>query len=83
MAYLEFPLEFAMHWNGVERRRQWRPTLVERRGMVRSPIGGLRAPDAAPLAFTELDHPARLTPLDLDNPHGFRERLVAWLMRQH
>jgi hypothetical protein len=37
----------------------------------------------APLAFTELDHPARLTPLDLDNPHGFRQRLVAWLMKQH
>ena len=72
-----------MRWNGMERRRRWRPTLVERRGMVRSSLGGLRAPDASPLAFTELDHPARLTPVDLDNPHGFRERLVAWLMKQH
>lgn len=72
-----------MHWSGAERRRHWRPTVVERRGMVRSSIGGLRAPDAAPLAFTESDHPARLMPTDLDNPHGFRERLVAWLMKQH
>ena len=56
---------------------------MERRGMVRSSLGGLRSPDVAPLAFTELDHPARLTPLDLDNPHGFRQRLVAWLMKQH
>lgn len=72
-----------MHWNGVERRRHWRPTLVERRGMVRSPLGGLARPDATPLAFTELDHPARLMSSDLDNPHGFRQRLVAWLMKQH
>ncbi|MBS1785328.1 MAG: hypothetical protein JST24_07865, partial [Acidobacteria bacterium] len=49
-----------MHWNGVERRRHWRPTLVERRGMVRSSLGGLQRPDAMPLAFTEMDHPARL-----------------------
>lgn len=56
---------------------------MERRGMTRSSLGGLRSPDIAPLAFTELDHPARLTPLDLDNPHGFRQRLVAWLMKQH
>lgn len=72
-----------MHWNGAERRKHWRPTLMERRGMVRSSLGGLRSPDIDPLAFTEVDHPARLTPLDLDNPHGFRQRLVAWLMRQH
>lgn len=72
-----------MHWNGAERRKHWRPTLTERRGMVQSSLGGLRSPDVAPLAFTELDHPARLTPLDLDNPHGFRQRLVAWLMKQH
>ncbi|HET8715346.1 MAG TPA: hypothetical protein VFM16_05950 [Holophagaceae bacterium] len=72
-----------MAWNGVERRKHGRPTLVERRGMVRSALGGLRAPDAMPLAFTELEHPARLTSLDLDNPQGFRQRLVAWLMRQH
>lgn len=51
--------------------------------MVRSPLGGLQRPDATPLAFTELDHPARLMPMDLDNPHGFRQRLVAWLMKQH
>ena len=72
-----------MHWNGVERRKHWRPMSVDRRGMVRSPLGGLRVPDAGPLAFTEADHPARLTALDLDNPHGFRQRLVAWLMKQH
>lgn len=72
-----------MHWNGVERRRHWRPTLVERRGMVRSSLGGLQRPDAMPLAFTELDHPARLMSSDLDDPHGFRQRLVAWLMKQH
>lgn len=72
-----------MRWNGVERRRHWRPTLVERRGMVRSSLGGLRLPDAAPLAFTDPEHPARLRTSDLDNPHGFRERLVAWLMKQH
>ena len=72
-----------MVWDGVERRKYRRPTLVEQRGMVRSPLGGLQVPDAAPLAFLEMEHPARLTPLDLDNPHGFRQRLVAWLMKQH
>lgn len=82
-----------MGWNGVERRRHWRPTQVERRGLsweggawhetVRSSLGGLRPPDAMPLSFTEFDHPARLTPMDLENPHGFRQRLVAWLMKQH
>ena len=82
-----------MAWNGMERRRHWRPTQVERRGqtlhdrawhdMVRSSLGGLRPPDAMPLSFTEMDHPARLTPSDLENPHGFRQRLVAWLMKQH
>ena len=72
-----------MDWDGLERRRHGMPTIVERRGMVRSALGGLRAPDVGPLAFTEITHPARLTPTDLENPHGFRERLVAWLMKQH
>jgi hypothetical protein len=28
-------------------------------------------------------HPARLRPEDLENPFNWRERLVAWLMKQH
>jgi hypothetical protein len=77
-----------MGWNGVERRKRWRPTQVERRGLawqgtVQSALGSLRPPDTMPLSFTESDHPARLTPNDLENPHGFRQRLVAWLMKQH
>lgn len=72
-----------MAWNGVERRRHWKAREVERRGSQRSQLGGRRPPDTADLLLAEDAHPARLRASDLDDPKGFRERLVAWLMKQH
>ena len=74
-----------MTWNGVERRKHWKPTKIERRGAQRSELGGLRVPDIgdSPPDGAVFMHPARLRPTDLEDPHGFRERLVAWLMKQH
>lgn len=72
-----------MAWDGrTERRRGLRPVGEERRGALWSTLGSLRLS-----AYEGLDrmqpHPARLRPEDLDNPVGWRERLVAWLMKQH
>ena len=72
-----------MNWNGVERRKHWKPTKIERRGGQRSNLGGLRLPDTTDSPPEGSLHPARLRPTDLEDPHGFRERLVAWLMKQH
>ncbi|HJU84497.1 MAG TPA: hypothetical protein VJ600_09825 [Holophagaceae bacterium] len=66
-----------------ERRKHWKPTQIERRGAQRSELGGLRAPDTGESPPEPYMHPARLRPSDLEDPHGFRERLVAWLMKQH
>jgi len=38
--------------------------------------------EAAPLVLGDPAHPARLRLADLENPEGFRSRLVAWLMQQ-
>ncbi|HJW34178.1 MAG TPA: hypothetical protein VJ505_12490 [Holophagaceae bacterium] len=72
-----------MAWDGKsERRRRVRVVEVERRGALWSTLGGLRM--GAWDGWGELEpHPARLTPRDLDNPQGWRERLAAWLMKQH
>ncbi len=72
-----------MHSTGGERRKHWKPSGIERRGAQRSDLGGLRPPDTGESPPEEEPHPARLRLSDLENPRGFRERLVAWLMKQH
>ncbi len=72
-----------MAWDGKsERRRHMRVVGVERRGALWSTVGGVRLGAWEGLAEWET-HPARLRPEDLENPHGWRERLAAWLMKQH
>ncbi len=72
-----------MVWDGrTERRRRVRVVNIERRGALWSTLGGLRMGAWEGLVDPE-PHPARLTPQDLENPHGWRERLAAWLLKQH
>jgi hypothetical protein len=71
-------------WDGVtERRERGQPVLEDRRGGLWS-SGGRRLPNAVENLILAPDlHPARLQIADLENPHGFQERLAAWLMKQH
>ncbi len=72
-----------MSWDGkTERRKRVRVVADERRGALWSTVGGFRMGAWEGLGDVE-PHPARLTPSDLENPHGWRERLAAWLMKQH
>ena len=72
-----------MTWDGKsERRRRTRVVSVERRGALWSTVGGFRMGAWDGIGDME-PHPARLTPRDLENPQGWRERLAAWLMKQH
>lgn len=72
-----------MTWDGkTERRRHVRVVNIERRGALWSTLGGVRMGAWEGLEDTGT-HPARLTPQDLENPRGWRERLAAWLMKQH
>lgn len=72
-----------MAWDGrTERRRRVQPVPEERRGALWSTLGGLRLSPWEGLERMQ-PHPARLRPEDLENPFNWRERLVAWLMKQH
>jgi hypothetical protein len=70
---------------GGERRRASEPREAETRGTLWSLPDGQRLPnlvEATPLVLGDPAHPARLRAADLDDPEGFRSRLVAWLLQQ-